>query len=218
MGNKCVIAGKHGEIPVISVNKHSESENNIKGTSAVAEPQSAEELPLMLARPACNKHHELPEMDTESANDMTTNNCLLENIVNRYESGSDTNQGSIPCQFCEEDPPRESSKACRECKYAYCNDCFKANHRTPKRGPNSNHEIISPQTLSREKLQVKCAVHREETLKIYCQDCEVPICHLCSLVGLHKGHAVDDIKSVMGQEKVSSPPEGGGGALWYRGV
>ncbi|XP_035660268.1 E3 ubiquitin-protein ligase Midline-1-like [Branchiostoma floridae] len=91
----------------------------------------------------------------------------------------------LPCQICEEEPPSPAVKLCVQCNVKYCETCLSNYH--PRKGVFARHQLVEP---TAEKKTVMCSEHDDEKVNLVCMVCEVPICHLCKLVGEHKEHDV----------------------------
>ncbi|XP_078585756.1 E3 ubiquitin-protein ligase Midline-1-like [Branchiostoma floridae x Branchiostoma japonicum] len=113
-------------------------------------------------------------------------NILLQNIVERYRKAAGRGEGKVlPCQICEDEPPSPAVKLCVQCNVKYCEMCLSNYH--PRKGVFARHQLVEP---TAEKKTVMCSEHDDEKVNLVCMVCEVPICHLCKLVGEHKEHDV----------------------------
>lgn len=134
-------------------------------------------------------------------------NVTLQNIIDRFQKASvsgpnspgETRRGQsldsstmttaerIPCQFCEQDPPRAAVKTCVTCEVSYCDGCLKATH--PSKKPFTGHRLIEPVPDSHLR-GLMCLEHESEKVNMYCMTDEQLICALCKLVGRHRDHQV----------------------------
>ncbi|XP_059506399.1 E3 ubiquitin-protein ligase Midline-1 isoform X2 [Stegostoma tigrinum] len=135
-------------------------------------------------------------------------NVTLQNIIDRFQKASTVSgpnspgesrrerpfDGSamtaverIPCQFCEQDPPRAAVKTCVTCEVSYCDGCLKATH--PSKKPFTGHRLIEPVPDSHLR-GLMCLEHESEKVNMYCVTDEQLICALCKLVGRHRDHQV----------------------------
>uniref|UniRef100_UPI00398F15A9 E3 ubiquitin-protein ligase Midline-1 isoform X1 n=2 Tax=Pristiophorus japonicus TaxID=55135 RepID=UPI00398F15A9 len=104
-----------------------------------------------------------------------------------FDSGAMTTAERVPCQFCEQDPPRAAVKTCVTCEVSYCDGCLKATH--PSKKPFTGHRLIEPVPDSHLR-GLMCLEHESEKVNMYCVTDEQLICALCKLVGRHRDHQV----------------------------
>ncbi len=96
------------------------------------------------------------------------------------------------CQQCEDN--NNAVAYCNTCSHI-CNECLTAHKRFKT---FISHEIVSgdKESESESKIQPKktyyCAVHPEESIKVYCKSCQMLACVYC-FVSEHNGH---DIRNV----------------------
>ncbi|XP_072370287.1 E3 ubiquitin-protein ligase Midline-1 isoform X2 [Scyliorhinus torazame] len=134
-------------------------------------------------------------------------NVTLQNIIDRFQKASISGPNSpgesrrerpfdgsamttaerIPCQFCEQEPPRAAVKTCVTCEVSYCDGCLKATH--PSKKPFTGHRLIEPVPDSHLR-GLMCLEHESEKVNMYCVTDEQLICALCKLVGRHRDHQV----------------------------
>ncbi|XP_072116845.1 E3 ubiquitin-protein ligase Midline-1 isoform X2 [Mobula birostris] len=134
-------------------------------------------------------------------------NVTLQNIIDRFQKASVSRPNSpgesrreqaldgstmttaecVPCQFCEQDPPRAAVKTCVTCEVSYCDGCLKATH--PSKKPFTGHRLIEPVPDSHLR-GLMCLEHESEKVNMYCVTDEQLICALCKLVGRHRDHQV----------------------------
>ena len=98
---------------------------------------------------------------------------------------------STQCEECSSYPAINS---CHDCSKFICNECSEAHKHVHSL---SSHKIVSMNTLGStiskgmpEKLQhrdLKCNIHTNESLKVYCHDCHKLVCRDCTLID-HKNH------------------------------
>ena len=88
---------------------------------------------------------------------------------------------------------------CLECRENLCQFCAAA-HRKQKM--SRNHKLLhignsmTPEDLYAQYPPANCDKHIDETLKIYCNDCEVVICMMCYIKD-HNAHKCSDINEVV---------------------
>ncbi|XP_006823570.1 tripartite motif-containing protein 2-like [Saccoglossus kowalevskii] len=103
-------------------------------------------------------------------------------------------RGDKTCHGCEEN---SSTNRCVDCAMDFCTTCTKVHSKMPV---SRHHRIMTVEELEKAKLRDKsitlvsvcCTSHQDKLTELYCEKCQVPICHLC-LRSNHKGHTVIDI-------------------------
>ena len=98
---------------------------------------------------------------------------------------------STQCEECSSFPAVDF---CHDCSKFICTKCSEAHKHVH---PHSPHKIVSMNSLGStiskgmpEKLQhrdLKCNIHTNESLKVYCYDCHKLVCRDCTLID-HKNH------------------------------
>ncbi|KAG7329295.1 hypothetical protein KOW79_007469 [Hemibagrus wyckioides] len=96
----------------------------------------------------------------------------------------------VPCQFCEQEPPRDAVKTCATCQASYCERCLRATH--PNKKPFTSHRLLEPAGDGHLR-GLACLEHDSETVSLYCATDEQLICTLCKLVGRHREHHVTSL-------------------------
>ncbi|GAA6098370.1 probable E3 ubiquitin-protein ligase MID2 isoform X1 [Tachysurus ichikawai] len=145
-------------------------------------------------------------------------NVTLQNIIDRFQKASFSGPGSpsesrlrppprprsatptggsamsaelrVPCQFCEQEPPRDAVKTCATCQASYCERCLRATH--PNKKPFTSHRLLEPAGDGHLR-GLACLEHDSETVSLYCATDEQLICTLCKLVGRHREHHVTSL-------------------------
>uniref|UniRef100_A0A8C5BKD6 Midline 2 n=1 Tax=Gadus morhua TaxID=8049 RepID=A0A8C5BKD6_GADMO len=128
-------------------------------------------------------------------------NVTLQNIIDRFQKASLSGPSSpsesrpassctTPCQFCEQDPPREAVKTCVTCEVSYCDRCLRATH--PNKKPFTSHRLVEPVPDTHLR-GLTCLEHEKEKVNMYCLVDDQLICALCKLVGRHRDHQVTSI-------------------------
>ncbi|XP_077984691.1 E3 ubiquitin-protein ligase TRIM56-like [Glandiceps talaboti] len=91
-----------------------------------------------------------------------------------------------------------SCSFCTHCSDFLCSPCgaqhtrikLTKDHRVM---PFSEMESVDRLLEKRSRFPTTCKKHAQETLKLYCEVCEIPLCMLCSVTD-HKGHAVTAVE------------------------
>uniref|UniRef100_A0A8C7YZ39 Midline 2 n=1 Tax=Oryzias sinensis TaxID=183150 RepID=A0A8C7YZ39_9TELE len=124
-------------------------------------------------------------------------NVTLQNIIDRFQKASLSGPNSPtesrrlqPCQFCEQDPPREAVKTCVTCEVSYCDRCLRATH--PNKKPFTSHRLVEPVPDTHLR-GLTCLEHENEKVNMYCLVDDQLICSLCKLVGRHREHQVSSL-------------------------
>uniref|UniRef100_A0A8C4EXM2 Midline 2 n=1 Tax=Dicentrarchus labrax TaxID=13489 RepID=A0A8C4EXM2_DICLA len=124
-------------------------------------------------------------------------NVTLQNIIDRFQKASlsgpnspTESRHSHPCQFCEQDPPREAVKTCVTCEVSYCDRCLRATH--PNKKPFTSHRLVEPVPDTHIR-GLTCLEHENEKVNMYCLVDDQLICALCKLVGRHREHQVSSL-------------------------
>ncbi|XP_070553604.1 E3 ubiquitin-protein ligase TRIM56-like [Ptychodera flava] len=151
--------------------------------------------------PVCRAPFRLPKDGARGLRD----NFFVAGIcetMNAYSRSIDKSV-KISCSGCDEVLHNQSASYCLQCGGFLCENCLRHHQRMKA---TKEHQFIGQRELkdvkswatSRPHLISVCKNHREEMVKLYCKECEVPACVLCSLQD-HRGHDVIDI-AVAGEE------------------
>ena len=114
----------------------------------------------------------------------------------------DKAQKQLICEGCDSGDTAVSR--CTECSVFVCDLCVKAHKRMQIL---NHHQIVSLKEVKSggPKALVKpmyCEKHRGETLKLFCQSCDKPICRDCTIVD-HQGHKYLFVADAAAKEKES---------------
>ena len=130
-------------------------------------------------------------------------NFWVNNLISLLNvTSSDKAQKPLICENCDSGDTAVSR--CAECSVFMCDFCVKAH----KRMHNfKHHQIVSleevksggPKALVKPML---CEKHRGETLKLFCQSCDKPICRDCTIVD-HKTHEYLFVADAAAKERES---------------
>ncbi|XP_048748913.2 uncharacterized protein LOC125661075 [Ostrea edulis] len=104
-------------------------------------------------------------------------------------------QDVILCDLCETDPLQY---CCEHCDINLCTDCV-SKHLSDF---SKKHEI-APYHLHKKftPSYSKCLKHTDEDCKLYCENCDIPVCSTCALFREHKGHDISDVLEKLGSKK-----------------
>ncbi|XP_076071172.1 uncharacterized protein LOC143042647 isoform X2 [Mytilus galloprovincialis] len=88
------------------------------------------------------------------------------------------------CEICTAGP---CEYYCQQCDQSFCGSCKSSHLRTKS---CKNHTFLSGPNINKEE-KLLCTEH-EEIYFFYCQDCDTPVCRICS-VEKHSRHLMTDI-------------------------
>ncbi|XP_078342038.1 uncharacterized protein LOC144627896 [Crassostrea virginica] len=100
-------------------------------------------------------------------------------------------QDVIRCDLCETPVPR---KHCELCHIHLCETCV-GKHLSDQ---SKDHYIVP---FKQRGSIPKCQYHSTKTCTIFCKDCNVPICSICSSFGEHVEHNTEDLLKAMAEKK-----------------
>ncbi|XP_035661848.1 E3 ubiquitin-protein ligase Midline-1-like [Branchiostoma floridae] len=165
--------------------------------SATSEPVPED---LTTSSPCPSYEEFVPSDGQDSADEPRINSQpqspVMENSCKEFTSNGEE-QSQLPCQLCEEDPPRIAVKTCTVCTVRYCELCLALTH--PPRPPFSEHTLINPRTSF--KKTVLCPDHPTRPVEMYCVQDQTPVCLLCEKVGRHKQHNMAALEEVFSQRR-----------------
>ncbi|XP_013418212.1 E3 ubiquitin-protein ligase TRIM71-like isoform X2 [Lingula anatina] len=93
----------------------------------------------------------------------------------------------------------DGTHRCLDCKDWLCHHCKKY-HSSSK--PSATHQVVTIEEFQSgqyveeiaKRETVFCRLHPEEPVKLFCEPCEEPICHLCTVIKqCHKEHLCESI-------------------------
>ena len=128
-------------------------------------------------------------------------NFWVNNLISLLNvTSSDKAQKPLICENCDSGDTAVSR--CAECSVFMCDFCVKAHKRMHS---FKHHQIVSLEEVKSggPKGLVKpvyCEKHRGETLKLFCQSCDKPICRDCTIVD-HQGHKYLFVTDAVAKEK-----------------
>ena len=130
-------------------------------------------------------------------------NFWVNNLISLLNvTSSDKAQKPLICENCDSGDTAVSR--CAECSVFMCDFCVKAHKRMHS---FKHHQIVSLEEVKSggPKVSVKslyCEKHQGETLKLFCQSCDKPICRDCTIVD-HKTHEYLFVADAAAKEKES---------------
>ena len=155
-----------------------------------------------LSCPLCRKESFVPQEGVAGF----PKNFFVEKTVRVQELLTRAEVQSALCDMCtyraeENDASKINSATtyCLECEENLCQSCATA-HRKQKM--SREHKLlqigvkVKAEDLYAEYPPANCDKHMDETLKMYCNDCEVVICMMCYIKN-HNAHRCSDINEVV---------------------
>jgi len=154
------------------------------------------------------------QLDPEQKlSDLPTDSFLLKALnthcsKNNSQSSDQKLNSIVSCV----DGKNEATSYCSDCQEYFCDACVTA-HKSMK--VTKNHKLIPINEMKDEDHQVHsnsitnsnsndqlyCQTHQQEEIKLFCDDCNLPICTLC--VDCHPSHKISSLSSVIENKKES---------------
>ena len=125
---------------------------------------------------------------TEIPNNVNNiNNQFIENNLSNINSQYQKIYPPIKCDGCYQG---DAICFCINCGQSYCKICDEQIHMIPSNVLHQKKPINFVQNF-----QKTCYLHSGQSLKLFCESCEEPICHECQMIGPHnnKLHKVVNI-------------------------
>ena len=158
------------------------------------------QLQTTIKCPVCQTSFQIPEENT--FNNLPTSFHLnrLVDVLALKESSAQAQK----CDSCEDN--NTATSYCFVCHNYLCEDCFEAHQRLKATRGHRNVLIDKLQAQDVEELinrPVMCShqYHENQALEFYCEECQVPICHKCSVVS-HNRHTMTDTQKAAQVQKM----------------
>jgi len=154
---------------------------------------------LELRCPICRTPFQAEQLDN-----LSTDSCLLQSLNIHHSLKNLMVQQNNPKIMCS-DGENNATSYCLHCEAYFCDTCSKP-HKTVK--ILKEHQLIPIEEVNNQtqinsiinsNSQVYCQVHQNEEIKVFCDDCRLPICLLC--VDQHSSHKFSAISDVVEYEK-----------------
>jgi hypothetical protein len=144
--------------------------------------------------PICRTKFTIPDKGVDGL----PKNCFIEQLKDIAVTAS--SYGCDGCSKAETDVSsrKQVVKFCIECQQQFCEDCVGVHRRVKVTRGHKLVEIGNGEDVrvTVEKMTpVYCDKHSEETLKLYCCDCEAAMCFMC-FAEFHSGHKCSDVNKV----------------------
>ncbi|XP_041652420.1 tripartite motif-containing protein 14 [Cheilinus undulatus] len=108
----------------------------------------------------------------------------VDNIFPRLES---KNSSPVPCHYCPKTGYQTAVKTCLVCGASMCKEHLRPHLDSPV---FQNHTLVPPM----EDISIwRCQEHQEIN-RIYCRQCGVCVCTLCTVIGSHHDHVCISIR------------------------
>ncbi|XP_006823567.1 tripartite motif-containing protein 2-like [Saccoglossus kowalevskii] len=138
--------------------------------------------------PNCRQRHYVSNI--QQLPPSTIINSVIDIIEEQKRQGGDKT-----CHGCEEN---SSTNRCVDCAMDLCTTCTKVHSKMPV----SRHHRIMTVKAFKEAIRTKsivfpavhCTSHKDKLIELYCEKCQITICHLC-LRSNHKGHELIDLQA-----------------------
>ena len=158
------------------------------------------QLQTTIKCPVCLACFQIPEGDTFGGLPTSFHLNRLVDLLALRDGGAEAQI----CSSCEEN--NTATCYCFVCQNFLCSACFEAHQRLKATRGHRNVLIENLQAQDVEELihrPVMCPqkYHENEALEYYCQDCNVCICHKCSVVS-HNRHIMVDIQQAAEEQKM----------------
>ena len=150
--------------------------------------------------PTCNQSTTIPDEDVSS---LPRNVRLSEETKQDKILRKMTSTSPPPCDSCDENSP---IAYCTECDNLLCNKCWEHHQGLKLLRSHFAFTLKEAQNMSRDKLikmlpsSPMCHDHDDQKLRIYCQQCTIPVCVECTIIS-HKGHPVHEVSKQIIQNK-----------------
>ena len=158
------------------------------------------QLQTTIKCPVCLACFQIPEEDTFGGLPTSFHLNRLVDLLALRDGSAEAQR----CSSCEEN--NTATCYCFVCQNFLCSACFEAHQRLKATRGHRNVLIENLQAQDVEELihrPVMCPqkYHENEALEYYCQDCNICICHRCSVVS-HNRHIMVDIQQAAEEQKV----------------
>jgi len=156
---------------------------------------------IQLACPLCRTHLHL---EPQQLSTLPTDSFLLNSLKEYNGINVSENKLQQLQQLMCLDGENEATHYCLDCQEYLCSSCTKPHQ---KAKITANHQVISIDDAKNENVIMKqssliyCETHQQEEVKLYCDDCKLPICSVCT--EQHHSHKMLTLSSIIGNEKQS---------------
>jgi len=151
--------------------------------------------------PLCRKEFTIPD---DGLSGMQKNFFMEKLLHARKLSAGQEAQHIIPCDACSSDEASASETAklasmyCVQCQQNFCEQCSLCHGKIKSCSSHTQVDIgkesVSAKLISKIS-PAMCEQHKNEEIKVFCQECKVAICMMCYITS-HSSHRCSDIKEV----------------------
>ena len=154
---------------------------------------------LEVVCPVCRKEFQIPDDGVTELQ----HNFFLQNLIDARDACQKTEEAL--CEVCVVENDGDGGEIptatmyCADCNQKLCKRCSRScrvktgPHHIRPLGAELNAEII-------QQRQSYCDQHKDEKLKLYCQDCEINVCLMCFAVD-HNGHHFAEVGKIADEFK-----------------
>lgn len=115
-----------------------------------------------------------------------------------FRSGS-KNTSPVPCHYCPKSRCQHAVKSCLVCGASMCAEHLRPHLDSPV---FQNHTLVPPM----EDISLwRCQDHQEIN-RIYCRQCGVCVCTVCTVIGSHRDHECISVREAERELRVSGEP------------
>ena len=160
-----------------------------------------------LTCPTCDKTTSLPEGGIDSLPKDLRKNYEVE--VAQYESKFTAGE-DVSCDQCIDTSNGPAVSFCVNCCEFLCEPCTK-HHKSWRKTVSHELQLMKRKEKTNTptlkgsanipRQPVHCELHRDETLKFFCETCSVPLCRDCIILK-HNGHKYERMEAVAEKQKV----------------
>ena len=158
------------------------------------------QLQTTIKCPVCLTCFQIPEEDTFGGLPTSFHLNRLVDLLALRDGSAEAQR----CSSCDEN--NTATCYCFACQHFLCAACFEAHQRLKAtRGHRNilveNLQAQDVQELIRRPVMCSQQYHEDQTLEYYCEECEVCICHKCSVVS-HNRHSMVDMQKAADDHKM----------------
>jgi len=174
-----------------------------------------------------NQNQNQNQNQKQQLSNLPTDSFLLNTLTTYHELSNSISQQKKKQQEQQEQKPQrpqrrkkkqkivcldgenEATSYCLDCQDYFCHTCTKGhqkakvtkNHQFIPINEMKDEDHVNSITNSNSNNQLYCQIHQQEEIKLFCDDCKLPICPLC--VEEHPSHKILVLSNVIGIEKQS---------------
>uniref|UniRef100_A0AAZ3Q6E1 Uncharacterized protein n=1 Tax=Oncorhynchus tshawytscha TaxID=74940 RepID=A0AAZ3Q6E1_ONCTS len=184
-------SGQSGDRKRPATSSSSSSAN--QNTSSDVELSSEEEVPAISNRSGPIGTSTSP---TRAANNLSPGRTNLSPSLARQTS----RETFLPCHYCPSQGSLPAVKTCLVCGASMCSDHLRPHLESPV---FQSHTLVPP---VEDTSPWRCPEHQEMN-RIYCRQCSVCVCTVCTVIGSHRDHACVSIREAERELRVRNGGE-----------